>query len=355
MSNPNLFKYATKELSQDALICWLIKSSEHHEDAELKRLGRHFVAMLLSKSGRIGKDFVLDECDNVKAEVYQQVKRIDVLARVNGQHVLLIEDKTVSSAHDDQLARYRYDLLDGKTPLGSEVSPSDLYPIYFKTGNYTYAEKRNVEERFSYDVFDRRDFLKVLNSYSGRNSIVVEFRDYLQSLEDLTYAFRNWSDRRDDPNKNDWETWKGFYRELEEEFWDRSTERDWMERTWPGWGSWNTLREVMVFWWRPPNLSPSHRGYLQLNRDGLYFMINAEDSSKEERQKMRSNWYNRIPPLDDRVSLPLRQQASKNIKIAQYRHSYLKYDCAGKFDFRATVNELKSAEQILLNAIKNTT
>ena len=47
MNAPNLFRYAKKELSQDAVICWLIDWSAHDGDSELSRLGRRFVETLL--------------------------------------------------------------------------------------------------------------------------------------------------------------------------------------------------------------------------------------------------------------------------------------------------------------------
>ena len=52
-NRPNLFTYATKELSQDALICWLIdwagqNKGESSEDEELRRCGLRFVSALLN-------------------------------------------------------------------------------------------------------------------------------------------------------------------------------------------------------------------------------------------------------------------------------------------------------------------
>ena len=55
MPRPNLFDYATKELSQDAVICWLLKWSgaqaEEASDHGLQELGRAFVQALLAKHG----------------------------------------------------------------------------------------------------------------------------------------------------------------------------------------------------------------------------------------------------------------------------------------------------------------
>ena len=50
-SPPNLFDYATKELSQDAVICWLIdwagrETNGDPEDEELRQCGLAFVDAL---------------------------------------------------------------------------------------------------------------------------------------------------------------------------------------------------------------------------------------------------------------------------------------------------------------------
>ena len=100
---PNIFGYATKELSQDAIICWLIawagrSKSKVLEDEELRRCGLRFVNALLNHK-RDGKDAVELEGD-VETEIQKQERSIDILARINGEHVLLIEDKTDTGDHD---------------------------------------------------------------------------------------------------------------------------------------------------------------------------------------------------------------------------------------------------------------
>ena len=51
IDKPNIFKYATKELSQDAVICWLIEWSSYegqgHE--KLRECGQQFVKALFAK------------------------------------------------------------------------------------------------------------------------------------------------------------------------------------------------------------------------------------------------------------------------------------------------------------------
>lgn len=191
---PNLFCYARKELSQDAMVCWLLSWADRKYkavDPALHACADRFVEALLGKHGKaaIGVDTV---------EVRQQDCKIDVLARLNGQHVLLIEDKTVSSDGDakDKLRRGYDCVCDGKTGFG-QVARNDIYPIYVKTGNYPRTERQKVEKAVDpsprgYKLFDRRDFLDALKGYRGANAILVDYRDHLQCWENDTESYRNW-------------------------------------------------------------------------------------------------------------------------------------------------------------------
>lgn len=99
----NIFHYATKELSQDAMIGWLIGWSNLKPTNPIERglpeLGRAFVTALLNTHG------VRLTGDIRSTEIHHQNQRIDVLARVEDEktkHVLLIEDKTTTGPHSDQ-------------------------------------------------------------------------------------------------------------------------------------------------------------------------------------------------------------------------------------------------------------
>ena len=212
MTSPNLFDYATKELSQDAVICWLIawagaetKGSPAKEG--LRRCGRAFVDALFSK----WQDWDTVELgDLVRTEVLRQEHNIDVLARVDCRHVLLIEDKTDTGAHDDQLARYCSLVVEGKTCF-EEVAEENLYPIYCRTGNHSLKDRQHAEYQ-RYAVFDRIDFLSVLETYRGANEILLDFRRHLKRWQWETDSFRRWT--RDGKRKS--RGWEGFYRCIEE-------------------------------------------------------------------------------------------------------------------------------------------
>ena len=105
----NLFRYATKELSQDAFICWLCSYALEHadnSDEELVKCGRKLVSEFLTK-GNIQVDNINN--DTLKS-VDKQFEQIDILLTVqyDGElYKIIIEVKVNSSEHDDQLNRYK--------------------------------------------------------------------------------------------------------------------------------------------------------------------------------------------------------------------------------------------------------
>ena len=215
MPRPNIFKYATKELSQDAVICWLIEwsgaqATEVEFEPALRELGRAFVEALLATHK------IKLKGDVVSTEIHQQNLGIDVLARVRDHakksHVLVIEDKTDADSRSDQLDRYREGVSNGDSKLGN-VHESSVCHVFLKTGNQSLSKDRCVEEK-GYKLFGRREFLEVLNRYHGNHSIVTDFREHLRQREAEFTEYCRWS-RADDRSEWSWGAWEGFFRQLE--------------------------------------------------------------------------------------------------------------------------------------------
>ncbi|MFD2722736.1 hypothetical protein [Ignatzschineria indica] len=100
---PNLFRYATSELSQDAMICWLLAhANPEFEDADprLQKLALTLINQFLEKSGYPPLSEPISK-DHFK--IKRQYRKVDVVARVN-QYLFIIEDKTVAGIHGDQLS-----------------------------------------------------------------------------------------------------------------------------------------------------------------------------------------------------------------------------------------------------------
>ena len=107
MKKPNLFDYATSELSQDAFICWLLKWSnpEYIEvSKELHLCGTEIIKTFFNKHN-------VEFPQTIESvEVFKQNKNIDVLCIVNSIYPIIIEDKTTTVEHSDQLTRYFEDI-----------------------------------------------------------------------------------------------------------------------------------------------------------------------------------------------------------------------------------------------------
>ena len=280
---PNLFKYATKELSQDAVICWLIEWSgtqaEDESEQDLRKLGCAFVEALLARHGATLTGGVHS------TEIHQQNLGIDVLARVRDHetsHVLLIEDKTDTGQHSVQLERYRQSVLNGDSALKKVHEPS-VHLVFLKTGNQSLYKDRRIERDSGYKVFARRDFLDVLDRYPGDHPIVTDFREHLRRLETASTGYRHWS--RDDDRRNwTWSAWEGFFRFLEDSLLEDGLLEDSLV---PDWGYVSNPRGGFLgFWWHWVDTRAGDALYLQLEiepgeleRQKLCFKVERGDHS----------------------------------------------------------------------------
>ena len=193
---PNIFEFASSELSQDAFFAWLIKCAKPHFmkiDKNLCELGQSFIKLL------IGDDDLIIE----KVEVGCQWKKIDVWVEVNDDIFITIEDKTETTEHDNQLKIYKeivFDEYNGKR--------DKLYFVYLKTGN----EPKSILDKISalgYRNILRSDLLVLLNSYSGSHPFVLDYKDHIQIIEEETQRFKTLP-----TSKWGWYAWQGFYQEI---------------------------------------------------------------------------------------------------------------------------------------------
>lgn len=172
----NLFQFATSELSQDAMICWICNNYNFKLDNE----------NLFDLSEKIIKYFLNEPNLNIDKEVkiYRQFKNIDILLVVNKKYGIIIEDKIYTTEHNDQIEKYKNSLLclnkDEKEKLG--IDEFDIIKtVYLKTGfHYPYDEKVESDLRLT-----GKEWYGLLNDYQNCSEILD---DYLIKLkEDLSY------------------------------------------------------------------------------------------------------------------------------------------------------------------------
>ncbi len=189
MSNkPNIFDYATSELSQDAFFAWLLRWAEdglrredkYLHDCALNLLKAFFAEYYSDYHSSLGARFLKDiqNFDSVNSiesvDVNCQEKRIDLWLTIEtdkGTYYLVIEDKTHSTQHDNQLKTYR--------EYFSEDEKKRTCFIYLKTGELIKGEEEVVGKE-KYSLFDLDSIYDVLKECRSESEI---FRGYFSKLE----------------------------------------------------------------------------------------------------------------------------------------------------------------------------
>lgn len=141
---PNLFQYATSELSQDAFLCWLFEHLQLKTNDVAYKVAEKLLEKIIDRSGVQNPDLFLERLLDSSLKIDRQVYNIDILLTfelddAEKVHVI-IEDKTHSGeSRKNQLEHYQQKL---KTKEASMI-----IPVLFKTGYVTEKVKRNFAER----------------------------------------------------------------------------------------------------------------------------------------------------------------------------------------------------------------
>jgi hypothetical protein len=199
MSKPNIFKLATKELSQDGFFTWLLQwaDNEHiQHDKELNETAKDFVRLLLGQT----TDFQIN-----KVVAGRQLYNIDIWAEVNDEYFIGIEDKTNSGEHSEQLERYK----EIATNHYKDKNHKLIF-VYLKTGNESLATLNKIVEK-GYLTIDRRKVLNILEKRQITNEIFNDFKDYLTIIENATNSFIKFENIT-----SEWKAGEGFYIKLQE-------------------------------------------------------------------------------------------------------------------------------------------
>lgn len=189
-TSPNIFNYATSELSQDAFICWALEYA-NKEGSELHNFGQDLLTALIARyneklklqgfnslmlAGENGKQDntnkkykKIPDSLNIK-NIAQQEYALDITAYLSDGYVLLIEDKTNTSNHGNQLLRYKKSYVDNKYSEEKQIR------IYFKTG---YQFSFDDVNKKGWAEFTRGDLLKIMDKHKNiENQIFIDAYNY---------------------------------------------------------------------------------------------------------------------------------------------------------------------------------
>lgn len=262
---PNIFNVATKELSQDAFFTWLIQwadSNNMQYDKELCSAAQHFVKLLISKQLDYDKDIA-------KVEANRQWNNIDIRAKVNDEVLIIIEDKTFTSMHSNQLDTYK--------KFASEWCIKNKYQlvcIYLKTGSEAIVSLESVEKK-GFSVVTRTELQEFFNCHSNiRNDIFNDFKERIIALEKSNNSFESL------PIKDwNWNSWEGFYQYLQSQI----DVNGWRYVANPSGG-------FLGLWWHSKKWE-NYNVYLQIEQGNLCFKIGEVYNN---RSHVRNKWFSKL-------------------------------------------------------------
>lgn len=173
MPKPNLFHFATSELSQDAFICWLASCADASvDDEELRDAGKRFLSALLAT-----RDLSLPGTPRIR--VYRQLERIDVVIEIDESIIVVIEDKVGTAEHSGQLKRYL-------EAASARFPDHKVVPIYIQT--YIQPGYEGVRAA-GFSVLNRRELIDLL-PLKATDSVLSQFREHLEILDQDYESYR---------------------------------------------------------------------------------------------------------------------------------------------------------------------
>lgn len=332
---PNIFDYATSELSQDAFICWLIAwadESYKKTDPHLNIVARKFVWALVGKEIEINK-----------VKVGRQWENIDVWALIDEKYFIIIENKKGSSEHSDQLNRYAE--IARNHYKNKEPNPDiEIFLRYFKMeeqGDY------GAIEEAGFIRFDRQSMLDILDTYFKETSAELQnniISDYYQDLQTLDKKIGSYLTLP--PNEWKWHSWQGFYTELQKYI---------------AGGNWeyvpNPSGGFLGFWWHWHDLEIDKQTfelYLQLEQNKLVFKLHVHSASSEKRNKIRDICRKYLFEKSETLKINIGKygRLGRYMGIAKVSNEYRQVNAAGSLDTKATIEYLENIMKLLNKTVE---
>lgn len=325
MKTPNLFKIATKELSQDGFFTWLIQwaNEEYIQiNSELNETAKDFIRLLMKESN----NFKIN-----KVNAKRQWEHIDICVEINDNHVIIIEDKTNTREHSNQLNRYR-EIVEKAYESKNYIS----HYIYLKTGNEDLSSMKKIEEK-GYSVISRKSILEVLNKRVVQNDIFIEFTENLNAIEDRT----NSCNTIEDITKR--KSAEGFFLKLQEKLQV---------------GKWqyvaNASGGFLGFWYYHTAITDNLKMYIQIEnyfKEGIKVVIKTirQKGSKEKiTTEMLKKMLKGIQPLakkqDLSITKPSQYRAGETATLAIVKDVFPE---SGELDVQKIIIILKRIEKVI--------
>jgi len=308
---PNLFHFATSELSQDAFLCWLISWADRSLESvnqPMHGTANEFIKMVLKK-------FHLPIVDVETIEIKRQFKGLDILVIINDRFAMLIEDKTFTKNHSNQLTRYRQAVEKGYPELVQ-------LPIYYKIADQSHY-KSVIESGFI--PFTRHDILELTEkgrSIGANHPLFLDYAEHIRDIEARIQAYQT-------KPVEDWDSyaWQGFYMELQKHFV----------------GNWGYVpNQAGGFWgmWWDYKRNTNYFIVLEEKKLCLKIRVKPDEHKATARNKALEEMLSESEKHDLHLERPARMGSGLTMTVAQ-RTNYIQVNVDGIVNILGTVAELK--------------
>lgn len=327
---PNIFSYATKELALDAALCWLLAWADPRYATGapgMNGVARELINLCLARARR-------PPIDVETIEVGRQANNIDVWAVVNGRLPVVIENKTGTREHSDQLERYR----DAAEAWGLQEKPLLVYVQTGFQGDYGAVKKAG------YVVVRRRDLAALTSSPTAAQAVTEscafgELAAHFQVLDHAARAYEHipiaaWAGGS---------AWLGFFEELQARLGDGGY--DWVPYA----------GEFYGFWWGGGKDFDGVEPYLQLEQDKLCVKIAVTPEDAESRKRARAEWSQYVISFAQQRGLELARPGrfglGEYMTVAVLPGDYRVTRPDGLLDLEGTFERLGTITRVLKEAV----
>ena len=210
-----LFKFATKELSQDAFICWCINWFNYKENVKGDKDKEKLVKMSEEILDKILENTDINSSHIKEVKIIRQFENIDITlvitTKSSKQYIVIIEDKVGANLNEHQqqnlyvgkLAKALKDNKEKQDLLGvTEFNEENIVPVFWKTSVWSEEKEELQKELTKYTkkevvCINGNDTLEMLKDYIKCSEIVEDFyiclQDYLRinnQLQDDEYCVK---------------------------------------------------------------------------------------------------------------------------------------------------------------------
>lgn len=195
----NIFDYATKELSQDAFLMWLLDS---YDDPEISNITYALLHEFC--------EFTFDE-KVLKMDIEPQRHKIDIIVWIttskSREIMLCIEDKAGSSEHN-QLTKY-------DEFIDNIIEKKDIYKIFYKANELSEQDiegiyKANLNNKHKWKTYSIKEITSFFRKHLNNENTILNA--YIEHIEHIYKACKNSEKPIKNKTKIDRIAWKSFFK-----------------------------------------------------------------------------------------------------------------------------------------------